>query len=195
MDSLTGTEIMTMTCEDAAALEAWLAEHHTLAAGVWLKLAKKSSGITSVRWDEVVDVALCWGWIDGQRKGFDDTYFLQKITPRRARSKWSQVNVRKIAALTEAGRMRPPGIAEVERAKADGRWDAAYVSQKEATVPDDLAAAFAENGAARECFEGLGKTDRYRVILRLEWSTSPSMRAARLTEVIRKLAAGEKVGP
>lgn len=182
-----------MTCEDAGALDAWLAGHHTLDGGVWLKLAKKGSGIASVRWDEVVDVALCWGWIDGQRKGFDDTYFLQKITPRRARSRWSQVNVRKIAALTEAGRMRPPGVAEVERAKADGRWEAAYVSQKEAKVPDDLAAALQGDDRAREFFESLGKTDRYQVILRLELSTGARMRAARLTAVMGKLAAGEKV--
>ena len=133
---------------DAAAFEAWLEEHVEHQPGVWLKVAKKSSGIPSLTDDEAVDVGLCFGWISGQRKGLDETHYLQKYVPRRPRSRWSQVNVRKVEELLAAGRMRPAGLAEVEAARADGRWDAAYVSQKEATVPPDLAAALAASPAA-----------------------------------------------
>jgi uncharacterized protein YdeI (YjbR/CyaY-like superfamily) len=111
---------------DAEAFDAWLAEHHDLQAGVWLKLAKVSSGIPSMTSDEAVDVGLCWGWISGQRLGLDEAWYLQKYVPRRPRSNWSALNVRKVGELTRAGRMRPPGIAEVEAARADGRWDAAH---------------------------------------------------------------------
>jgi uncharacterized protein YdeI (YjbR/CyaY-like superfamily) len=116
-------ELETITCEDAAAWDRWLAANHQRHEGVWLKLAKKRSGVASPTNDEVVDVGLCWGWISGHRKGLDDTWFLQRYTPRRPRSNWSAVNVAKVEALTAAGRMRPPGLAEVEAAKADGRWD------------------------------------------------------------------------
>ena len=110
---------------DAAEFDAWLAEHHDHQPGVWLKLAKLSTGIPSMTSDEAVDVGLCWGWISGQRRGLDETWYLQKYVPRRPRSNWSALNVRKVGELTAAGRMRPPGLAEVEAAKADGRWDAA----------------------------------------------------------------------
>jgi uncharacterized protein YdeI (YjbR/CyaY-like superfamily) len=112
--------------EDAAAFDTWLAEHHGRGDGIWIRMAKKGSGIPSVTSDEAVDVGLCWGWISGQRKPLDETYFLQRYTHRRARSRWSRVNVAKVGALTRAGRMRPPGQAEVDAAVADGRWDAAY---------------------------------------------------------------------
>ncbi len=150
---------------DAAEFEAWLAEHVDQSAGVWLKIAKKGSGVASLTDDEAVDVGLCYGWISGQRKGFDEVYYLQKYVPRRPRSRWSQVNVRKVEELTVAGRMRAPGLAEVEAAKADGRWDAAYASQKEATVPPDLAAALATSPQAASAFESLSKTNQYAVIL------------------------------
>jgi len=116
-------ELETITVADAAAWDAWLTEHHGRTEGVWLKLAKKGTGVPSPTNDEVVDVGLCWGWISGHRKGFDETYFLQRYTPRRPGSNWSAVNVAKVAVLTAAGRMRPPGQAEVDAAKADGRWD------------------------------------------------------------------------
>lgn len=114
----------TIVCEDADAWDRWLAANHTT-PGVWLKIAKKGSGVASLTNDEAVDVGLCWGWISGHRKGLDETWFLQRYTPRRPRSNWSAVNVAKVEALTEAGRMRPPGQAEVDAAKADGRWDRA----------------------------------------------------------------------
>ena len=115
---------------DAVEFEAWLAVHVDQHEGVWLKIAKKWSGIPSLTDDEAVDIGLCYGWISGQRKALDDVYYLQKYVPHRRKSRWSQVNVRKVAALTAAGRMRPSGLAEVEAAKADGRWDAAYSSRK-----------------------------------------------------------------
>jgi uncharacterized protein YdeI (YjbR/CyaY-like superfamily) len=115
----------TITCEDAAAWEAWLAANHGLRTGVWLKIAKRHTGVASLTNDEAVDVGLCWGWISGHRKALDETYFLQRYTPRRPRSNWSAVNVAKVEALSAAGRMRPPGLAEVDAAKADGRWDQA----------------------------------------------------------------------
>ena len=175
---------------DAAEFEAWLAEHVDHGPGVWLKIAKKSSGLASLTDDEAVDVGLCFGWISGQRRSLDDVYYLQKYVPRRPRSRWSQVNVRKVEALIAAGRMRPSGLAEVEAAKADGRWDAAYESQKDATVPPDLAAALAASPKASQAFESLSKTSRYAVILDLVTNRNPRTRAEHLRRAINALEAG-----
>jgi uncharacterized protein YdeI (YjbR/CyaY-like superfamily) len=174
---------------DAVEFEAWLAEHVDRSAGVWLKIAKKGSGVTSLTDDDAVDVGLCYGWISGQRKALDEVYYLQKYVPRRPRSRWSQVNVRKVEELTAAGRMRPPGLAEVEAAKADGRWDAAYASQREARVPPDLAAALAASRAAASAFESLGKTGQYAVILDVVTARTPSIRAAHIRKAITDLEA------
>ena len=133
---------------NAAEFETWLADHVDERHGVWLKIARKGSGVASLTGDEAVDVGLCYGWISGQRKAHDEVYYLQKYVPRRPGSRWSQVNVRKVEALVEAGRMRPAGLAEVGAAKADGRWDAAYESQRDASVPPDLAAALSLLGPA-----------------------------------------------
>jgi uncharacterized protein YdeI (YjbR/CyaY-like superfamily) len=178
---------------DAAEWEAWLAEHHTLEAGVWLKIAKKGSGLASVTVAEALDVALCYGWIDGQRKALDERHYLQRYTPRRPQSSWSKVNVAKAEALIAAGRMRAPGMAAVEAARADGRWDAAYEPASNATVPPDLAAALERDERARRCYESLSRTDRYLVILRLETARTPGARAARLRRMLATLAAGERV--
>ncbi|MDQ0798049.1 YdeI family protein [Streptomyces sp. B1I3] len=175
----------------AEELESWLGIHHGVRSDLWLKLAKKGSGIESVTAAEVIDIALCHGWIDGQRKSLDEAYYLQRISPRRRGSQWSQVNVRKVEALTAAGRMREPGLAEVRAAQADGRWAAAYPSQKEATVPGDLAAALAAGSRAAQRFEQLGRTDRYLVILQLVRARTPELRAARLARVVAKLESGE----
>ena len=186
----TGTDdAETIFFPDAAAFEAWLTDHVDHAPGVWLKIAKKSSGIPSLTDDEAVDVGLCFGWISGQRRSLDDTHYLQKYVPRRPRSRWSQVNVRKVEELTAAGRMRPSGLAEVEAAKQDGRWDAAYVSQKDATVPPDLTDALAASPRAAAAFEALGKTERYAVILDLATARSEATRAARLHRAIVALEA------
>jgi len=172
---------------DAAAFETWLESNVDRQAGVWLKLAKKGSGVPSMTPDEAVDVGLCFGWISGQRRSCDDVFYLQKYVPRRPRSRWSQVNVAKVEALTAAGRMRPAGLAEVEAAKADGRWAAAYVSQRDATVPPDLAAALAAHPSAARAFAALGRTDRYQVILPLVTARTPTAREARLGRAITAL--------
>jgi uncharacterized protein YdeI (YjbR/CyaY-like superfamily) len=183
----------TIVFANAPAFDAWLAKNHTLEAGIWIKMAKKSSGIPSITSDEAVDVGLCWGWISGVRKSLDDSYYLQKYVPRRPRSVWSQVNVRKVEALMAAGRMHPSGLAEVEAAKADGRWDAAYVSQREATAPPDLLKALAHHKAAAATFDQYNKTEQYAVILRLVTARTPQARAARLTQLTAELAARRNI--
>ncbi|WP_405869151.1 MULTISPECIES: YdeI family protein [unclassified Streptomyces] len=173
----------------AADLDAWLTAHPAPHAGLWVKIAKKGSGQLSVTAAEVNDLALCHGWITGQRRSLDAAYFLQRITPRRRGSLWSVVNVHRVAELAAAGRMRPAGLAEVDAARADGRWEAAYASQKNATVPDDLAAALDHNPRAKAAFDKLGRTDRYQVMLGLLQALTPRTRAARLASVIGKLEA------
>jgi len=175
----------------AQEFEAWLSEHIDQSGGVWLKIAKKRSGVASLTDDEAVDIGLCYGWISGQRRALDDLYYLQKYVPRRPRSRWSQVNVRKVEELIVAGRMQPSGLAEIEAAKADGRWGAAYQSQKEATVPPDLAAALATRPAAASAFEGLSKTGQYALILDLITARTPQTRTARLRKAITALEAGD----
>lgn len=184
-----GAEVIAF--RDAAEFEAWLAEHVDLSVGVWLKIAKKASGVPSLTDDEAVDVGLCFGWISARRTAYDDVYYLQKYVPRRPRSRWSQVNVRKVEALVAAGRMRSAGIAEVEAARADGRWEAAYVSQRDATVPGDLAAALAASPRAAQAFESLSRTDQYAVILDLVTARTARTRAERLRRSIASLEARE----
>jgi uncharacterized protein YdeI (YjbR/CyaY-like superfamily) len=174
----------------AGEFEAWLEAHADQQVGVWLKMAKKGSGVPSMTSDEAVDVGLCHGWISGQRKSDDEVYYLQKYVPRRPRSRWSQVNVAKVEELTAAGRMRPSGLAEVEAAKADGRWAAAYQSQRNATVPPDLAAALATSPQATRAFVALDKTQQYAVILQLVTARSTNVRADRLRRAMARLAGG-----
>ena len=192
MEALNGLEIISF--EDAAGWEAWLADHHDRRAGVWLKIARKDAGKTSVTPADALEVALCYGWIDSHRKGLDEAFFLQKYSPRRPKSSWSKINVERVEALIAAGRMQAPGLAEVSAAKADGRWDAAYESQRNATLPPDLAAALDENEQAKSRFESLSKTERYAVVLRLLKARGPTDRAARLHKVVDVLAAGGKIG-
>lgn len=180
-----GAEIVAF--RDDAAFEEWLDRHGDRQEGVWLKLARKGSGITSMTADEAVDVGLCYGWISGQRRALDDDYFLQKYVPRRPRSRWSQVNVARVEQLLAAGRMRPSGLAEVAAAKADGRWAVAYESQREATVPPDLAEALARDAPATAAFDALNRTDRYAIILKLATARTPEARARQLDRSIRSL--------
>ncbi|NGO15315.1 OmdA domain containing protein, partial [Streptomyces sp. HC44] len=189
MDTFHGTVdgVEIKVFDDAEQLDAWLGAHAGLRRGVWLKIAKKGADRSTVTVAEALDVALCHGWIDGQRRRHDETYFLQKYTPRRRGSEWSMVNVRKVEALTAAGRMRPRGLAEVAAAKEDGRWDVAYESQRNATVPDDLAAALDRNPRAKEAFERLGRTGRYQVMLGLLKARTPELRAARLDKAVAGL--------
>jgi uncharacterized protein YdeI (YjbR/CyaY-like superfamily) len=191
MEVLNGTEIIGFP--DVNTWESWLAHHHTLQQGVWLKIAKVGSGIESVSEIDVLDVALCYGWISGQRRPLNQHYYLQKYVPRRRRSLWSQVNIAKVEALIAAGRMREPGLAEVAAAKADGRWDAAYESQKTADVPADLCAALESNQRAREFFDSLNRSERYSVIHRLLTARNDATRASRLQKLLATLDQGEKL--
>jgi len=173
--------------------EAWLEEHHATSDGLWVKIAKKGSGIPSVAYPEVLDTAICFGWIDGRRNALDDRYFLQRFTPRRARSRWSKINRDKAEALIEAGRMRPAGLAEVERAKADGRWDAAYAAQSAMTVPDDLQRELDARPAAAAFFAQLSSQNRYAILYRLHDAKRPETRARRLEKFVAMLEAGETI--
>ncbi|MBF4765161.1 YdeI/OmpD-associated family protein [Nocardioides islandensis] len=169
---------------DVAAWEAWLEAHHRTASEAWLRIAKRHSGLATISIGDALDGALCFGWIDGQRKGLDDVSFLQRYCPRRARSSWSQVNVEKVARLTAEGRMRPSGLAEVEAARADGRWDAAYERQSTAAVPEDLAAALAADPPAAAAFEALSRSERYLVFLPILKTTTPAARARAVARAV-----------
>ncbi|MBN0046179.1 YdeI/OmpD-associated family protein [Streptomyces actuosus] len=173
----------------AGDLDSWLLAHAASHPGLWIKVARKGSGIPSVSAADVNDVALCHGWITGQRKGLDDACFLQRITPRRRGSVWSQVNVRRVAELTAAGRMRPAGVAEAEAARADGRWSAAYASQKDAPMPDELSRALARAPRARQRFEALGRTDRYLLTLPVLRARTAAARTARAEAAVAGLTA------
>ena len=173
--------------------EAWLDAEHASSDGVWLKFAKKGSGVTTVVYAEALDVALCFGWIDSQVMTLDERFYLQKFTPRRSRSKWSKINVEKIEALTKAGRMRPAGLAQVELAKADGRWNAAYSSPANMTEPPDLKKALKASPRAAEFYATLNKSNRFAIIYQLEDAKKPETRERRLTKFIGMLERGEKL--
>jgi uncharacterized protein YdeI (YjbR/CyaY-like superfamily) len=172
---------------------AWLAKHHAQAPGVWLKLAKKDSGIASVTYAQALEVALAWGWIDGQKQAHDATAWLQRFTPRGPRSIWSKINRDKALALIAAGEMKPAGLAEVERAKADGRWAAAYDSQSRSAVPEDLAAALKASPRAAAFFATLDSANRYAILFRLHTAKKPETRARRLEQFVGMLERGEKI--
>lgn len=176
--------------------EKWLEDHHADASGIWLKIPKKGSGLPGIDYATALESALCYGWIDGHKKTLDETHWLQRFTPRRPRSKWSKINVQKATALIESGRMRQAGLREVERAKADGRWEAAYASQSTATVPDDLRAALdAAPQSARDFFATLDSRNRYAILHRIEDAKRPQTRAARIEKFVAMLTAGEKIYP
>jgi uncharacterized protein YdeI (YjbR/CyaY-like superfamily) len=188
---MSATDAPTLSFPDAEAFHAFIESEGDDPRGVWMKIAKKGSGVTTLTAPEALEVALCHGWIDGQRKALDDTYFLQRYTPRRARSRWSKINREKAEALIAAGRMRPAGLAEVERAKADGRWAAAYDGQSAATVPDDLRAALDANPAAAEFFAGLRGQNRYAILYRIQDAKRPETRARRIAQYVEMCARGE----
>jgi len=178
----------------AADLEAWIEKHGEESDGIWLKFAKKDSGIESVVYAEAVEIALSYGWIDGQAKRLDDHHYLQRFTPRRPRSKWSRINREKAERLIAESRMRPAGLREVERAKEDGRWDEAYDSPSTATVPEDFRAALDAEPAAAEFFASLGSTRRYSFLYRIADAKRPETRAKRIAEYVELLARGETLG-
>jgi uncharacterized protein YdeI (YjbR/CyaY-like superfamily) len=181
--------------ESASDWEAWLKENHENSAGVRLQIAKKGSGHTSVSYAEALDVALCYGWIDGQKLPMDDRFFIQKFTPRRAKSIWSKVNTEKVEQLIKQGRMQPAGIKQIEAAKADGRWDAAYASQKNMEMPEDFQAELNNNPEAKAFFDTLNKTNRFAMYFRITTAKKPETRRARIEKFIEMLTKQEKIYP
>jgi uncharacterized protein YdeI (YjbR/CyaY-like superfamily) len=173
--------------------ETWLEKDHATSEGIWLKIAKKGSGIESVSYGEALEVALCFGWIDSQKRAFDEEHFLQRFTPRRPRGKWSRINRDKAEELIAAGAMRPAGLAEIEAAKADGRWGAAYEGQRNAKVPEDLQRELDGNKSAREFFATLDSANRYAIIYRLNDAKKPETRERRLRQFVEMLGRGEKL--
>ncbi len=179
----------------AAAWEAWLEGNHASSAGVWMRIAKKSAPFESARYPEVLEHALCFGWIDAQRRSLDAHSFLQRFTPRRPRSVWSQINREKAERLIRERRMRAAGRAEVTRAKSDGRWDSAYAGQRSAVLPEDLERELERRPAARAFFATLSSQNRYAIIYRLQDAKRPQTRARRLEKFIAMLEAGETLHP
>jgi uncharacterized protein YdeI (YjbR/CyaY-like superfamily) len=186
-------EITPTLFKNAKAFEAWLKKHHATSDGLWLQIAKKGADEPSVTYPEAVEIALCWGWIDGQKKGLDDQHFLQRFTPRRARSIWSKINVDKVAALIEAGRMQPSGHAQIESAKADGRWAQAYDGAKTSAMPEDLLAALDASPEAKAFFATVNASNRYAVLWRVQTAVKPETRAKRIAQLVDMLARGEVI--
>jgi uncharacterized protein YdeI (YjbR/CyaY-like superfamily) len=185
--------ILSVASRDA--WEAWLTEQHTTSSGVWLTLAKKSSGIASVSYADALDVALCYGWIDSRKNTLDDDYWLQRFTPRTPRSTWSKVNCRRATELIETGAMQPAGLRQVEQARADGRWAAAYDGQSTATVPDDLRRALEQNDQARAFFATLDSRNRYALLYRIQEAKKPATRAQRIATYVAMLSEQRKFHP
>jgi uncharacterized protein YdeI (YjbR/CyaY-like superfamily) len=187
------TDLPVLGFPDQAALETWLEAEHATAPGLYVRLAKKGAGVPSVTYAELVESCLCFGWIDGRSNRLDDAFYLQRITPRRPRSVWSQKNVEAVEALTRSGRMRPAGLAAVEAAQVDGRWERAYAGSATITVPDDLAAALAAEPAAQREFEALDGTNRYAVLWRVHTAPSDTTRANRIAALVQMLAEGRRL--
>ena len=176
-----------------SAWESWLTKHHANSSGVWLKIVKKNSKMKGPSYEEALDAALCFGWIDGQKDSFDGDYWLQRFTPRKPRSKWSRINVEKAVRLTKQGRMQSAGLTQIKMAKADGRWDAAYESQGAASVPEDLRLALDKNGKARAFFESLDGRNRYSILYRIQDAKKPETRARRIETYVEMLSEGRKI--
>ena len=174
---------------------AWLEQNHAVSSGAWLRLAKKASGLQSVSYAEALEVALCYGWIDGQKNSYDESSWLQKFTPRGAKSVWSKINRDKALALIESGQMKPAGLAAVESAKQDGRWDAAYDSASTISVPDDFQAELDKNPPAQAFFATLNSTNRYAILFRIQTARKAETRTKRIQEFIRMLERQEKLYP
>ncbi len=184
-----------MTFESTDAWDTWLAAHHADSPGLWLKIAKKGAAGTTISYSDALDVALCHGWIDGQKGRHDDEHWLQRFTPRKPGSNWSKINTERAAALIASGRMRPAGLREVERAQADGRWEQAYESQSRVTVPEDLARALAANERARAFFATLDSANRYAILYRIGTAKKPETRAKRIDTFVTMLSEHKKIHP
>ena len=186
-------ELPVASFASAEAWERWLMENHATSQGVWLKIAKQAAA--SVTYAEALEVALCYGWIDGQKAGLDEEHWLQRFTPRRPGSKWSKINRDKAEDLIAQGRMQPAGLREVERARADGRWENAYAGQRSITVPDDLVEALAQNERARAFFATLDSRNRYAILYRIQDAKKPATRAQRIAKFVAMLNEGRKIYP
>lgn len=185
------TELPILPFETKKKFADWLAKNHDKSSGLWLKIAKKATGISTVTYAEALDVALCYGWIDGQKNSFDEQYFLQKFTPRRPKSIWSRINVGHVERLIASGEMKPSGLRAVEAAKQDGRWEAAYSSQKAIEVPADFQSALDKNKKAKVFFEGLTSSRRYAFLFRIETAKKAETRQKRIQQFVEMLAKGE----
>lgn len=185
------TELPVLSFESKKKFADWLAKNHDKSAGLWLKIAKKATGISTVTYAEALDVALCYGWIDGQKNSFDEQYFLQKFTPRRPKSIWSRINVGHVERLIASGEMKPSGLRAVEAAKQDGRWEAAYSSQKAIEVPADFQSVLDKNKKAKVFFEGLTGSRRYAFLFRIETAKKAETRQKRIQQFVEMLAKGE----
>lgn len=189
------SEFPTLFFKDQKAWEKWLDKNHHISNGIWLKIAKKVKGVAALDYPQALDSALCYGWIDGQKLPFDETAWLQKFTPRRARSIWSKINRGKVESLIQAGRMKPAGLAAIESAKKDGRWESAYDSWSAATVPDDLQAELDRNPKAKAFFELLNSRNRYAILFRIHTAKKAETRAKRIADFIGRLENKETVYP
>jgi uncharacterized protein YdeI (YjbR/CyaY-like superfamily) len=188
-------ELPLMSFPDAGAWESWLDAQHAISPGVWLQIARKGAAGPEFGYAEALTVALCFGWIDGQKGRLDDRHWRQRFTPRRPGSRWSRINVSRAEALIAGGRMRPAGLREVEAAKADGRWESAYAPQSAATVPDDLAAALAADERASVFFAGLDRANRYAILYRIADAKRPETRARRIATYVAMLSEHRKLHP
>jgi uncharacterized protein YdeI (YjbR/CyaY-like superfamily) len=191
----TAQDSSVLAFETKQAWSEWLENHHALTSGIWLKFAKKDAGIASVTYADALDVALTWGWIDGQKAALDDFWWLQRFTPRRVNSSWSKINRAKAEALIAAKAMRTPGLTEVERAKRDGRWERAYDGARSSSMPADLAAAFARNADARAFYETLDGANRYAILYGVQTAKRPETREQRITRFVALCARQETIHP
>ncbi len=192
-DLLNGQPVLLF--EDQNDWASWLAENHATSTGVWLKLAKKTAVLQSVSYEEALDAALCFGWVDSQKKSYDDTAWLQRFSRRGPKSIWSKINCQKAEGLIRAGRMKPSGLAAVESARQDGRWDAAYDSQRTAAVPADLQAELDKDEAAQAFFDTLDSPNRYAILFRIQTAKKSETRARRIEQFVQMLARHEKLHP
>ena len=188
-------DLAVVSFPSAGAFAAWLDAEHERSPGIWLKIAKKGAGVATVSYDEAVDVALCFGWIDGQKRSLDGQFWLQRITPRKPRSRWSKINCARAERLIEAGQLRPRGLAEVEAARADGRWAAAYAGQRAAAVPADLQAALDADPVAGDFFATISSQNRYAILYRVGDAKRPATRAARITKYVAMLHEHRTIHP
>jgi uncharacterized protein YdeI (YjbR/CyaY-like superfamily) len=195
ISAMATTKLPVLGFRSQAAWASWLDKNHETAVGVWLKLARKASGVASISHDEAVEAALRYGWIDGQADKFDAEHWVQRFTPRRARCKWSKINCARATELISTGRMKPAGLREVERARADGRWAAAYDAQRTATIPEDLGRTLKKKRKARELFEALDSRNRYAILYRIQDAKRPETRARRIATFVQMLEDGKKLYP